>query len=184
MMVAALAVVTSCNKSAPDPVAAAIEAAAMKDAEGEYTFRITSLAKIDSTTFRTEIGRRRELFALKQQVEERHFQKYSREGKKKNAESHRLDMEKAKANLEYMDYLEQELADMLDDIAYYDYVFSGYSKTDDSRMTYDKVYVTVTPAGEVLTMTANEKDLHKGTGRVIPGYIEGITSEELEGAAI
>ena len=169
-------VVTSCNKSAPDPVAEAIEAAAMKDTEGPYTFRITSLAKLDSTTFRTEIDRRKEQFVLKQQAEEKLYHKYFQEAKKQNAENHRLAMEKAKNNLEYMDALEANMADRLDEIAYYDYVFSGYSETEAGRVTYNDVYVTITPEGEVLTMTSDKRDMHKSTGRVIPGYIETITS--------
>jgi hypothetical protein len=170
----------SCNKSTPDPVASAIEAAAMKDAGGDYKFRITSLEKIDSTTFRTEVERRKELFALKQKAEEQLYLKYYNEYKKQNAENHRQAMEKAKANLEYMDYLERDLASRLEDIAYYDYVFSGYSETEEGRMNYNNVYVALTPDGEVLSMTANQRDLHKGTGRVIPGYLEGISSEDLE----
>ena len=170
----------SCNRATPDPVEAAIEAAAMKDAGGDYKFRITSLEKIDSTTFRTEVGRRKELFALKQKAEEQLYLKYYNEYKKQNAENHRQAMEKAKANLEYMDYLERDLATRLDDIAYYDYVFSGYSETEEGRMNYNNVYVALTPDGEVLSMTANQRDLHKGTGRVIPGYLEGISSEDLE----
>jgi len=171
-------IVSACGSSAPDPVAKAIEAAAMQGATDDYTFRITSLEKIDSTTFRTETERRKELFLLKQQAEEKLFQKYYKEGKRQNSENHRLAMEKAKANLAFVESLEDRMADRLDDIAYYDYVFSGYSKTKDGSMTYDNVYVTITPDGEVLTMTANQKDMHKGTGKVIPGYIEGISSDQ------
>ena len=178
MLVTAAAVVTSCNNSTPDPVAAAIEAAAMKGEEGDYSFRISNLAKVDSTTFRTELEHRKDVFRVKQQAEEKLYLKYTNEHKPKTAESHRLAMEKAVANLAFVEGLEQQLAARLDDIAYYDYVFSGYSQTAEGRMTYDNVYVTVTPACEVLTMTANAKDLHKGTGRVIPGYLEGISSEE------
>ena len=68
IILTAVMAVSSCKSTAPDPVAKAIEAAAMKDAAGDYSFRITSLEKIDSTTFRTEIARRRELFDLKQQA--------------------------------------------------------------------------------------------------------------------
>lgn len=180
MIVAALTVVTSCNQKTPDPVAAAIEAAAMQDAGTDYTFRIYSLEKIDSTTFRTEFQHRKDVFSLKQQTEEKLYWKYYGEGKPKTAESHRQAMEKAKVNLELMDYLEKEMAGRLDDVAYYDYVFSGYSQTEEGRMTYDNVYVTVTPDFEVLTMTSNQRDLHKGTGRVIPGYIEGVSAELLD----
>ena len=180
IIVAALAVVTSCNKKAPDPVSAAIEAAAMKDAGQDYNFRITTLEKIDSTTFRTEFGHRRDVFRLKQQTEEKLYLRYYGEGRRNTAESHRQAMEKAKVNLEVMDCLEQQMAGRMDDVAYYDYVFSGYSETKEGRMTYDNVYVTITPDCEVLTMTANKRDMHKGTGRVIPGYIESISAELLE----
>ena len=180
MIVTALVVVTSCNNKAPDPVAAAIEASAMQGTESDYTFRFTSLAKIDSTTFRTEFEHRKDVFRLKQQTEEKLYLRYVNEHKPKTAESHRQAMEKAKANLELMDYLESEMAGRLDDVAYYDYVFSGYSQTKEARTTYDNVYVTITPDYEVLTMTSNQKDMHKGTGRVIPGYIEGVSAELLE----
>ena len=48
MLVTAAAVVTSCNNRTPDPVAAAIEAAAMKGEEGDYSFRISSLEPEDA----------------------------------------------------------------------------------------------------------------------------------------
>ncbi len=178
IILTAVMAVSSCKSTSPDPVAQAIEAAAMKDAAGDYSFRITSLEKIDSTTFRTEIARRRELFDLKQQAEEKLFQKYYQEGKKQNSENHRQAMEKAKLNLAFVNSLEEKLASRLDETAYYDYVFSGYSETEEGRMNYNNVYVAITPDGEVLSMTADQRDLHKGTGRVIPGYLEGISSEE------
>ncbi|MBR5736756.1 MAG: hypothetical protein IKX60_08210 [Bacteroidales bacterium] len=176
----AAAFVTACKSSAPDPVAAAIEAAAMKDVTGDYNFRITSLEKIDSTTFRTEFEHRKDVFRLKQQTEEKLYWKYYGESKPKTAESHRQAMEKAKVNLDLMDYLENEMADRLDSVAYYDYVFSGYSETGEGRINYNNVYTAITPDFEVLTMTSNHRDLHKGTGRVIPGYVEGVSAELLE----
>ena len=77
-----------------------------------------------------------------------------------------------------MDSIENAMAGKLDDVAYYDYVFSGSATAKEGKVSYSNVYVTITPAGEVLTMTSNQKDLHKATGRVIPGYIESITAEE------
>ena len=60
--------------------------------------------------------------------------------------------------------------------------YGGFSMwvNPSEELTYDNVYVTITPDCEVLTMTANKRDMHKGTGRVIPGYIESISAELLE----
>ena len=179
LLSALLPLLLSCGGRTPDPVHEAIKGEIMGNMSQEFTdVTIHLVEKIDSTTFRTELEHRKDVFRVKQQAEEKLYLKYSNEHKPKTAESHRLAMEKAVANLAFVEGLEQQLAARLDDIAYYDYVFSGYSQTSEGRMTYDNVYVTVTPACEVLTMTANAKDLHKGTGRVIPGYLEGITSEE------
>ena len=176
-VIAVMLAATACSSGTPDPVAVAIEQAAMKDAGDDYTFRINELAKLDSTTFRTEIERRKEVFRLKYQAEEKLCNRYLSEKKPKNAEIHRQAMENARHDIEIMDDIGRELESILDDVAYYDYVFSGYSQTADGRVNYNNVYVTITPDNEVLTMTSNQKDLHKGTGKVIPGYVTIISSE-------
>ena len=57
---AALLTASACTGSQPDPVAGAIAQAAVKGLPGDYAFRLSSLEKIDSTTFRTEIDRRKD----------------------------------------------------------------------------------------------------------------------------
>jgi hypothetical protein len=39
-------------------------------------------------------------------------------------------------------------------------------------MQFRDAYISITPDGRVISMTAERRDLHKGAGRVIPGYLE------------
>ena len=64
------------------------------------------------------------------------------------------------------------MGDAVNEIAYYDYKFSAIVTSGRQYAEYDDCFVSVTPQNEVLCFTRDQKDLHKATGKVLPGYSE------------
>ena len=167
-----------CAKKAPDPVEESLAAYILRGREG--SFRLYSLEKIDSTTFRTEFEHRQNVFDLKLQEETRLFENYYFQNKKKNADRHWEAMERTREAIKGLDSLRSALAGRMDEIAYYDYVFSGRAETADAATEFKDTYVCMTPELEIIAMTTERRDLHKAGGRAIPGYRQmlGDTPEE------
>lgn len=163
---------------APDPVEESLAAYILRGREG--SFRLYSLEKIDSTTFRTEFEHRQNVFDLKLQEETRLFENYYFQNKKKNADRHWEAMERTREAIKGLDSLRSALAGRMDEIAYYDYVFSGRAETADAATEFKDTYVCMTPELEIIAMTTERRDLHKAGGRAIPGYRQmlGDTPEE------
>lgn len=180
LIIAAVALLSvACNSSKEkDPVSLAIEQKLMKDVAGDYQFNISQIAKVDSTLLSTELDRRQEVFELKIKAEKERYEMYLSKNMKQNAQKHLESMKKAERNLQFIKETRERLAERLDEIAYYDYLFSGSSKVDGQTTKYENVYFTITPSGEILSVTAKLRDLHKSTGKVIPGYLEYITSDD------
>jgi len=173
----------SCAKQA-DPLEDAIGAYALQGQEGE--FRLYSIEKIDSTTFRTEFERRENVFALKLREETKLYDKYKSQRKVKNAARHLESIYRTREVITGLDSLKTLMTDRLDEVAYYDYVFSGKSKAGDMVTEFKDAYAAVTPDLKVIAMTSDKKDLHKTGGRVIPGYVEmlGSGSEESDATEV
>ena len=163
---------------APDPVEESLAAYILRGREG--SFRLYSLEKVDSTTFRTEFEHRQNVFDLKLQEETRLFENYYFQNKKKNADRHWEAMERTREAIKGLDSLRSALAGRMDEIAYYDYVFSGRAETADAATEFKDTYVCMTPELEIIAMTTERRDLHKAGGRAIPGYRQmlGDTPEE------
>ena len=171
----------SCGGKTSDPIRDAIKGEIMDNMFQEFTdVNITNVEKIDSTTFRTELDRRRKAFTIKRDADSEFLLKYMQEGKKKNAsiksESYLNDLR----ILQGLDSLGAALATSLDDIAYYDYRFSATAKGKDVTMQFRDAYIAITPDGRVISMTAERRDLHKSAGRVIPGYYELVKGADEE----
>ena len=166
-----------CAKT-PDPLQEALSAHILRGREG--TFRLYSIEKIDSTTFRTEFEHRQNVFERKLQEETKLYENYYFQNKKKNAARHWEAIERTHEVMKGLDSLRTVMAGRMDEIAYYDYVFSGRAETADAATEFKDTYVCMTPALEVISMTAERKDLHKAGGRAIPGYLQmlGETPEE------
>ncbi len=167
-----------CAKKAPDPVEEALSAYILRGQQG--TFLVYTLEKIDSTTFRTEFEHRQNVFELKLQQENKLFEDYYFQNKKKNAERHWQALERTREVMKGLDSLRTVMEGRMDDIAYYDYVFSGRANTADAITEFRDTYVCMTPELEIIAMTTERKDLHKAGGRAIPGYLQmlGETPEE------
>lgn len=106
---------------------------------------------------------------------------YISAGKPKNAAVKEESMKKDITIIQCLDSLAITIGDQLDDIAYYDYKFSAMAKSQSSSMEFRDSYAAITPDFEVIGMTAKERDLHKGLGKVIPGYLEILKGESEEG---
>lgn len=148
-------------------------------AGGELTsLKFTRFEKIDSTTYAKEISNRVKTFELKFRQDSLKNQEYKQKGMLTNARVKNEAMERDRLHLSQMEQIRQNLSSRLDDIIYYDYIFSAAAKLDGSSLIVNDYYACITPDGKVLSMVQDKKNLHKGTGKAIPGYAEIFSSEE------
>lgn len=173
------ALACGCKQEA-DPLQEALGAYILQGQEG--SFRLTRIEKIDSTTFRTEFERRQNVFERKLSQETKLFDNYVAQRKPKNAERHRAAIVRTREVMASLDSLKATMEGRLDEVAYYDYVFTGRAETKTTITELSNAYVSITPEFEVITLSNDRKDLHKAGGRAIPGYLEmlGKDSEEVE----
>lgn len=180
---AALVLLVSCGQKTTDPVEEAIVKEITENLqEGFTTVKIYNYELVDSTTFRQEFEHRKKAFEARRQSDEKFLLQYSREGKRQNAAIKQKSYIKTLSIIDGLDSLEMASSAILDDVAYYDYMFNGMAKGPDSSMEFTDTYVTITPDGRVMSMTSNKKDLHKSLGRVIPGYMDIVQGESEESA--
>ena len=180
-VLATAAILSSCTPKAADPVEQAIVSEILSMPQGFSKVTFLNCEMIDSTTFAQELDRRVKLFETKRDADGKLLLKYTQEGKPRNAalknESYRRDLE----ILRSLDSLRAASAGILDEIAYYDYRFSADADGEESgKMQFRDAYAAVTPDFEVIGLTAQKKDLHKGLGKVIPGYLELLRGESEE----
>ena len=159
-----------CKDKESSPIQEALSAYILQGQEG--TFELYRIEKIDSTSFRTEFERRQNVLDLKLREETRFYENYLLERKPKNAARQREAMERARASLKGLDSLRTTLEGRLDEIAYYDYVFSGRAEIANQATDFAGTYASITPELEVIALSAAQKDLHKSGGRAIPGYVQ------------
>lgn len=173
-----LVLAAGCSEKAPNPLEEALGKYILQGQEG--SFRLYSIEKIDSTTFRTEFERRQNVFELKLREETKLYNGYVSQNKPKNAARHWESIQRTQEVIRGLDSLRATLDGRMDEIAYYDYVFSGKAETDVKIIELTEHYVSMTPELEVITLSADRKDLHKAGGRAIPGYLQmlGRDSEE------
>lgn len=184
ILIVALAIIsTACASSHKDPVEAAIEARIAENM-GAPAIKMTYYqhpVKIDSTTLGTEIDRRRKLFEKKIEVESVQLIRLLGEGRRKNAEIRQESIRKSYEFIEKIDSLKMSLNARLDDVAYYDYSFSGLAKADGQKDNEMKnAFFSITPSMIVLALTNDKSDLHKAGGWAIPGYYEILNGLDLK----
>lgn len=168
----------SCNPETQDPIAKAIENELMKSVEGKYSFRMDRLALVDSTTFLTEFERRNEIFETKKAADFKLYNDFSTKGLRKNMAKKAEDIERDNEILEGLQALKDNMGGKVDGIAYYDCLFTAVAKVSGQTQILENYYATVTPDHRVISICASKKDLHKATGKVIPGYMELLGSDE------
>lgn len=179
LMLVLLCTLASCSEKKADPLQDALGAYILKGQDGN--FELYSIAKIDSTTFGTEFERRQNVYDLKLREETKLYDDYTWQRKPKNAARHWEAIQRTQEIMKGLDSLRAVMEGRMDEIAYYDYVFSGRAVTGDKITGFQDAYVSMTPDLRVISMTAKQIDLHKAGGRAIPGYLEllgGETAEE------
>ena len=170
--------VAACSPKAEDPALTALKAKlseALPDAKEIY---VKSFEKVDSTTFGQEYQNRLDLFDVKIKVLTEQCEKYMKAGKTNNAAVKQTDLKKAAATLARVSALKESVEAIKDKVAYYDYKFSAVIKSEGGSQTVDGWYACITPENEVIGYTSKQKDLHKGVGKLIPGYKEALGGEE------
>lgn len=125
---------------------------------------------VDSTTYGTEMARRRGLFELKNAKTQDQLDKYYMAHKMKNAEAKAESLAKGRRVLSGLDSLIRAYAEHVDEIAYYDVSFDATITNRNQALHCDGLYAVVTPDLRVLCVVTDRKNLHKGMGTVIPGY--------------
>lgn len=161
-----------CCTQKVDPVAQALEEYVMESIPDGGDFKLTNLEMIGSTTLGEELDNRLKLFELKIKQNTSYLQQYTAKGMKKNMEKKQNALLDDKRIYKQLVGLRDSLSSKLDSPAYYDYKFSATVKGADAITKFDDAYLCITPDFKVLGVTLNQKDLHKGAGRSIPGYKE------------
>ena len=179
LALALLCALAGCAEApAPDPLQDVLGGYILRGREG--TFRLDRIEKIDSTTFRTEFEHRQNVFELKLREETRLYNDYVRQGKPRNAARHSDAILRTWEVMAGLDSLRACLEARLDEIAYYDYVFSGRVDIGNTYSVFQEAYASMTPALEVITVSTDRKDLHKAGGRAIPGYLQMLREDPEE----
>ena len=181
LLLLALAAVTACGgKYDNDPVAQALTAHILSSAPQGCRFTLTDLQKVDSTTYATEFDRREEVFKRQIAKNEELYVRHKTDGQPKNAALKLQAMKNGVRILMGLDSLRKEMEAVISQTAYYDYRFSGHLTKGRQSADYSDWWFTITPAGEVLVVVADPKDLHKSGGMAIPGYRELLKGESVE----
>jgi len=170
----------SCGQEASvDPLYAAIEAEAMHSVADPYKFKIVSVEKVDSTVFATELERRMNVYQLKNQQNTKLYKRYMAQGLAANAANKIETIRKDNRILEALGVIHDRMQanDSLNVICYYDYKVTAKVSVKGKSIPFNDVYFSITPDNRVLTMSYEQKKLHKATGLVIPGYREVIDGE-------
>lgn len=180
LLLAVLALSACGNRFAGDPAAEALEAYIIAHAPEGCKFTLTELQKVDSTTIATELKRRTGIFAKRMVKNEELYVRYRTDGHPKNAELKRIAMKKDQRVMQDLAALRESLGEEIHRTAYYDYRFSGHLTKGRQSVDYNDAWFTLTPAGEVLVVVSDKRDLHKSGGLAIPGYREIIRDADPE----
>lgn len=170
----------ACKQAPKDPFQVALENEILARVGSDAKVKIDVFERVDSTTFGKELDYRQEVFALRRSQNEKLFKKYKAGGLPNSASARRNAINHDNEVIEGLAKMEETLAPILGDIAYYDYHFSGKAWTKTAQSTYQDFYATITPEGKVMSIDNSKKTLHKTLGRVIPGYMELVKSDEEE----
>ena len=166
------------EKAPADPFEAAVKASITKQTGEGSRISFTRFERIDSTTFRKELDYRRKLFDAKLDVDTQYYEKYKSGRMTVNADKKKAAIARDKEILAGLDKIADELGARLDEVAYYDVVFSGRADNGGSVTTFEDFHACVTADGTVMSFQNGARGLHKPMGHVIPGYLELVKGEE------
>lgn len=182
LIAAAVAGLTACTSTPKDPHLVALEDAIVKQLGEGTKVTIETFQKVDSTTFGEELDYRQEVFDLRLKQNMKLLEKYKKGGYVKTAVEKRNAINHDHEVIAGLAEMERTLEPILDNVAYYDYCFSGSAKKEGARSVYKEYYASITPEGEVVSISSDKRTLHKALGRVIPGYLELVKGDEGEPA--
>lgn len=151
-----------------------------KDAGEGFEFSFTSFEKIDSTTMGEEIQRRIDAFQDVLVQNYRLYNSYVQNRKPKNAARKEQSIKLDTRMLEMLNTYKRDMGDDLGKVAYYDYRFSGEGKSEGAVYRYQEAYAAITPDNRIIGISSSLKNLHRATGKVIPGYSEILGGESEE----
>ena len=180
LFLATLAFASCGSKYDNDPVAQALTAHILASNPAGCQFSLTDLQLVDSTDFATEFEHRNEVFNRQIAKNEELYVRYKTDGQPKNAALKLQAMKNGVRILMGIDSLRNAMEANLSQTAYYDYRFSGHLTRGRQSADYNDWWFTITPAGEVLVVVTDRKDLHKSGGKAIPGYMELLKGESQE----
>lgn len=169
ILICALAV-AACAKPAPeDPVAR--EIGRVVRSETKVPVHVDNACVTDSTTFETELDRRRRIQELKIYQDSSFREKYLAKGMRTNARRKAEAIGKSRRIIAGLDSIRASMGAAVKDVAYYDYVFDYCTADENGKpMKPKQAYATVMTDGRVLTWSPDRKNIHKRSGLVIPGY--------------
>ena len=161
----------SCSQpGTPDPAQEAMTSEIRRLTEPEAKVTYTVFEKTDSTTFGQELAYRKGQFELRLSQNLKFYEEYKSKGMLNNMQKKEKAILNDRRVLEGLDSMAEEIAPYADDIAYYDYRFSGKAAGASGETVFQDYYACITPKGEVLCIESSDKGLHKSLGRVLPGY--------------
>lgn len=178
-ILATVALAASCGQQKQaDPFKAALESE-IKSQLGEDTrVSFEVFERVDSTTFGEELAYRREVFDLRRSQNVKLFKKYKSAGQVESAAAKQKAIGHDDEVIAGLAQMNESLAGILGDIAYYDYHFTCKASSGSARAEFRDYYATITPNLEVMSIDRSKKTLHKSLGRVIPGYLELVKSDD------
>ena len=171
-IISALVLLLGCGGTGSDFESALKAKIAEQTGDPGARVRIFKMEQTGQGTLGEELQRRKDVFQLQMKQNGRLYEVYMSKGKPRNAMLKLEAIDKAQRVLRQLDSLEEEYVDVLDSVIFYDYRFSGEAVTKDSRFDLSEAYASITPDGKVLSVSTDVKDIHKSTGRAIPGYVD------------
>lgn len=136
----------------------------------------SAFAKADSTTFGQEFDHRCKVFDLKLEQDTKLYNEYRAKKMEVNAEKKQKAIASDKRIIAGLAEIGAAIAATRDEVAYYDYTFSGRAKTSGGDVVFENYWASITPDGKVLCFQPEQKGLHNALGRVLPGY-EALVTE-------
>jgi PBP1b-binding outer membrane lipoprotein LpoB len=174
-----IALLSSCAKEPTftERVKSTIEEYALKNLDDPKSYEFIELTLLDSITIGDNIEYRKEYFKptdyaynMLERMESEVNAKYSLYSKE-DVEKAQKDIYRKETIITAIDSLAQTLADSLNNVQAYTYLFKFRSNNKLGALTKTDVYVQITPKLEILTIT-EDKDELKLNPKEFPGYIE------------
>lgn len=139
----------------------------------------------ETTTYADELEYRKGLITARQAMNKMLKEKYENEKMSTNAHRKLTAMLNDEEVLKGLETIRERMAaaDSLDKVAYYVFQFTGEARCEGATTSFKDYFACVTPTGEVLSVTDNEKAIHKGLGKIIEGYrtiLKSSSEEETE----